>query len=97
MCQVQVSFHESEPDRSPRWCIKVTFFTLPGIESNNPKCCPALLEAWVPASVPANAGTHAEASYFVKLFLCNNVSCEFDKFRVDIHLCNLRTTQVVRF
>ena len=42
------------------WVCVVTFFTLPSIESNNSKCCPALPEAWV----PANAGTHAEPLYW---------------------------------
>ena len=27
----------------------------------------------------------------------NNVSCEFDKLKVDTHLCKLRNTPVVRF
>ena len=31
----------------------------------------------------------AFSSYFIKLFT-NDVSCEFDKFRVDTHLCKLR-------
>ena len=37
----------------------MTFFTLPSIESNNSKCCPALPEA----GVSAYAGTHAEPFY----------------------------------
>ena len=37
----------------------VTFFTLPSIESNNSKCCPALPEEWV----PAYAGTHGALAY----------------------------------
>ena len=33
--------------------------------------------------------------FFSKLF--NNVSCEFDEFRVDTHICKLHTAPVARF
>ena len=39
----------------------------------------------------------ATCVYFILQVCSNDVSCEFDKFRVDNHPCKLRTTSIVRF
>ena len=55
-------------------CVWGLFSTVPSIESNNPKCCLALPEAWVPAYaggtlVQCTIEQHANTSFGTILLL----------------------------